>query len=106
MERVWAITGGQGQLGQSLTSLFESRSDSFHAWSRQDLDIGDADQVQQRVSALAQEASTGKEAIVINAGAFTKVDLCESEREAAMRANAQGPRRTTHKGLDRGLGLT
>ncbi|MBW2712900.1 MAG: dTDP-4-dehydrorhamnose reductase [Deltaproteobacteria bacterium] len=94
MEQIWAITGAEGQLGQSLAALLESRSASFCAWSRQEMDIGDAARVDARLSALARQCSavSGEcEAVLINAAAFTAVDLCESERETATRVNEQGP---------------
>ncbi len=99
VKRVWAITGGKGQLGRSLAALLEARQVSFQAWDLEDFDISDAAQVNGRLSAWAQQVSdelssdqTGAcETVLINTAAFTQVDLCESERETATRVNEQAP---------------
>lgn len=91
VKRVWAITGGEGQLGRSLAALLESRQISFHAWGRDELDISNSAQVEERLSELAQQGSEKAETVLVNAAAFTKVDLCETEREIATRVNEQGP---------------
>ena len=50
-----------------------------------ELDIADA-------SSLATALDAFRPDVIINAAAFTRVDACETERDAAHRANAVGPR--------------
>ena len=80
----WLLTGAGGQLG---TSLLERSLGPQRAWtplSHGALDIASADAVARVLEEVRPE-------VVVNAAAFTHVDRCESEPEAARRANAEGP---------------
>jgi dTDP-4-dehydrorhamnose reductase len=80
-----AITGANGQLGQTLmrSTLFEDHV--LLPLSRSDLDITDAASVTATLDALQPD-------IVINAAAFTAVDLAESQSAQAFAINEHGVR--------------
>ena len=78
------LTGASGQVGYEVRRLAGEPGHALIALTRQQLDIGDAEAVEQLVARL-------QPSLVINAAAYTAVDKAEQEREAAMRANRQGP---------------
>jgi dTDP-4-dehydrorhamnose reductase len=78
-----AVTGAGGGLGRAFLDLVPNHHD-VHAFTRDDLDIGDHHAVMQTVVPLRPEA-------ILNLAAFTKVDACESDPERAFRDNALGP---------------
>lgn len=78
------LTGAGGQVGYEVNRLAAARGCALTALTRQQLDIGDAEAVEQIVSRF-------RPSLVINAAAYTAVDRAEQEVEAAMRANRQGP---------------
>ena len=78
------LTGANGQVGYELTRLAAERGCALMGLTRQQLDIGDDEAVEQIVSQI-------QPSLVINAAAYTAVDKAEQEVEAAMRANRQGP---------------
>lgn len=84
----WIVTGCRGQLGRALVQRLEAQPDQelLAAVDLPELDIADATQVKQ----LFAELSSAPD-VLVNAAAFTAVDRCESETEAAWRANADGP---------------
>jgi dTDP-4-dehydrorhamnose reductase len=77
------VLGAGGQLGKELMLAAAPQLECI-ALTRQDLDIGDAEAVGNRLSALAPQ-------VVINAAAYTAVDAAEDDADAAQRANAEGP---------------
>jgi dTDP-4-dehydrorhamnose reductase len=113
MRTLW-ITGAGGVLGDKLVraALARDAYDRVHAlghtptppahlndlsagsftWAA--LDIGDRAAVQ----AAAHDAPPD---VIVNPGAMTNVDACESHREAAWRANADGPRWLAEVARDR-----
>ncbi len=78
------IFGGNGQLGQELMRAAPSQAISMRALSRTDADITDN-------AAVKAAFSQYKPDLVVNAAAYTKVDLAESNLEAARRDNEVGP---------------
>ncbi len=78
------LTGANGQVGYEVNRLAAARGCALIGLTRQQLDIGDDEAVEQIVSQL-------RPSLVINAAAYTAVDRAEQEVEAAMRANRQGP---------------
>lgn len=80
----WLVTGAAGQLGRSALERAASHGIQAHALARAELDVADADAV---VRALEQVQPD----VVLNCAAFTQVDRCEAEPDAAQRANALGP---------------
>ncbi|HOW97620.1 MAG TPA: dTDP-4-dehydrorhamnose reductase [Kiritimatiellia bacterium] len=78
------VTGSKGQLGRDSLDVFASLAE-VAGLDLPDLDIADAGAVERTLSAFKPDA-------VINAAAYTQVDRAETDREAARRANADGPR--------------
>ena len=80
------VTGAGGQLGTDLVATFSGRRHhSVIAADRARLDVGDRDAV---LGACGQAAPD----LVVNAGAWTAVDACESDPDRAWRTNALGAR--------------
>ncbi|WP_283709991.1 dTDP-4-dehydrorhamnose reductase [Pseudoalteromonas prydzensis] len=80
------ITGKNGQVGSCLVSQLQSMSSvSFLALSRDELDITNAEQVDNVVNEY-------KPSVIINAAAYTAVDKAESEHELAHAINCLGPK--------------
>jgi dTDP-4-dehydrorhamnose reductase len=80
------VTGSRGQLGRALVDLLAARGTPFVALAHSELDIADREAVTGTLAALDPAPD-----VVVNAAAFTHVDRCESEPEAALRGNATGP---------------
>jgi dTDP-4-dehydrorhamnose reductase len=78
------VFGGNGQLGRELTRAAASRSIALQALSRAEADIGDG-------AAVAAALACWKPNLVVNAAAYTKVDLAESHVEEARQGNEIGP---------------
>lgn len=81
------LLGDSGQLGTALQLLFSSTAASgstFIRGSDYQLDLGDREVVLAILNDVRPE-------IIINAAAYTAVDLAEQEREQAFRVNADGP---------------
>jgi dTDP-4-dehydrorhamnose reductase len=75
------ITGAGGQLGHDLLRTFAG--ETVLGLTRADLDVTDRAAVEAAVSAQRPD-------LVVHAAAFTKVDACEGEPDAAWHANAAG----------------
>jgi dTDP-4-dehydrorhamnose reductase len=78
------VFGSGGQLGQELTASTRTSGTPLIGLSRAEVDIADQASVRRAISGI-------KPRVVINAGAYTKVDRAETEAEEAVRANATGP---------------
>jgi dTDP-4-dehydrorhamnose reductase len=78
------LFGGGGQLGQELQRSARTQDIALRALDRSQADIPDADAVERAVTET-------KPSLCVNAAAYTKVDLAETEVEAARRANEVGP---------------
>ena len=78
------IFGAGGQLGLELQRCAARRAVPFAALSRAEVDITDAD----AISGALRET---RPALVVNAAAYTKVDLAEIEIDAARLGNEIGP---------------
>ena len=79
------ITGCNGQLGRALNKEYAGEQVQIVNTDVPELDITDLDAVMQRVREVKPD-------VIMNCGAMTAVDLCESEYEKAFRINALGPR--------------
>lgn len=77
------LTGGAGQLGLALQCGVPSGI-QLKVTDRRTLDICDA-------AAVATHLEDFRPSVLINAAAYTAVDLAETEREAAFSANATAP---------------
>jgi dTDP-4-dehydrorhamnose reductase len=78
------ITGGTGQVGQSLLELDWPDTVQLHAPKREACDLSDLASL---VACLDSQDWAG----VINAGAYTTVDKAESDQAAAWAINAKAP---------------
>lgn len=78
------VLGGNGQLGQELARGAAQRGTVLKTLSRHDLDIVEK-------SKVATALTHFKPDLVVNAAAYTKVDLAETNAEEAQRANEIGP---------------
>jgi dTDP-4-dehydrorhamnose reductase len=78
------VFGAEGQLGRELAKCAEQCDIALRGLGRAQVDIADTDAV---THAIADAAP----AIVVNAAGYTKVDLAESDSDAAFRANSVGP---------------
>jgi dTDP-4-dehydrorhamnose reductase len=81
---VIVVFGGNGQLGRELSRAAASRAIALHALSHAEADIADS-------AAVAVALARLQPTIVVNAAAYTKVDLAESNVEAARKTNEIGP---------------
>jgi dTDP-4-dehydrorhamnose reductase len=78
------LFGGDGQVGREMVRASAARATPLVALSRAQADITDA-------AATAEAIRRHNPSIVINAAGYTKVDLAETEPEAAHEANVVGP---------------
>jgi len=104
------ITGADGQLGSELKRALASGKTEIGtvpacflgcnvlAAGRAGVDVSDGQAVAKYVRDNAPD-------ILINCAAMTNVDACESDRQAALRANALGPRNLALAARDMGAKL-
>ena len=78
------ILGAGGRLGAALTGEYREKFDVI-AFNHAELDLANSNQVRGKLSPLDFD-------VLINAAAFTNVDLCESQREQAFAINAEAPK--------------
>jgi len=78
------VFGGNGQLGRELTRAGAARQIPLTALSRAQADISDR-------TAVREAFASQRPSLVVNAAAYTKVDLAETEPEAARQGNELGP---------------
>ncbi|MGH3916816.1 MAG: dTDP-4-dehydrorhamnose reductase [Pseudonocardiaceae bacterium] len=103
MRTALLVTGGAGQLGRELAvAAARAGITQLHAPDSTELDITDATAVSDAVAASAG----GARLVVINAAAYTAVDLAEGEGAARARAvNADGPAHLARSCLAHGAHL-
>lgn len=82
------ITGCNGQLGRALNREYANGQAELINTDVEQLDITDLDAVMRFVREVKPD-------VIMNCGAMTAVDLCETEYEKAFRINAIGPRNLT-----------
>jgi dTDP-4-dehydrorhamnose reductase len=78
------VFGGNGQVGRELARAATQHAVPLAALSHGDVDIADG-------AAIAATLARLRPALVINAAAYTKVDLAETNIEEARRGNEIGP---------------
>jgi dTDP-4-dehydrorhamnose reductase len=84
----WMVTGSGGALGTDLAGLLRADGERVTALTRTELDITDADAVERAVAAWAGADRAGDDpAVLLNAAAFTAVDLAETDPDAARAAH-------------------
>ncbi|MBW7957426.1 MAG: dTDP-4-dehydrorhamnose reductase [Deltaproteobacteria bacterium] len=92
------LTGAKGQLGSDLGPLLRNAGFETAAFGSSELDIADATAV---FNAVRKE----RPGLIINAAAYTKVDLAEKERERAFAVNSDGPANLGRAALEAGIPL-
>ncbi len=75
------VTGANGQLGRELMRARWPRGTELVGWSSSELDITRADVVRARFEEIGPD-------VIVNAAAYTKVDLAEDEPDRARSVNA------------------
>ncbi|MCH8083757.1 MAG: dTDP-4-dehydrorhamnose reductase [Myxococcales bacterium] len=85
----WLIAGCQGQLGHALGERLaaDSGCEVVAAVDREELDLADS----RAVATLFDGLASNPPDVAVNAAAFTQVDRCEREPEAAERGNTIAP---------------
>ena len=83
-EMTWAITGGSGQLAQSLVNLLEKQGINHCSWSRIDLDISKPQEL--------KKISDFNPTVIVNCAAWTNVDEAEDHFSEALSVNRDGAR--------------
>ena len=78
------ILGSGGRLGAALVREYQTKFDVV-GFSHAQLDLATREQIQEKLSPLKFD-------ILINAAAFTHVDLAESKRDEAFAVNADAPK--------------
>lgn len=78
-----AVTGRTGQVVQSLLARAETAGVTVIAVGRPELDLAQPESVQQALAAVKPDC-------VVNAAAYTAVDMAETEPELALRINGAG----------------
>lgn len=79
------LTGGDGQLGRELCDTATAAGHRVRSTTRADCDITSPAAVHAALEETAPE-------VLVNCAAWTRVDAAESDRDAAFRVNALGPR--------------
>jgi len=77
------VTGARGQVGGELATVLRTHGEVV-AVDRAALDLADPDAIVRAMRDVAPD-------IVVNAGAYTAVDLAERERDLAFAVNARAP---------------
>jgi dTDP-4-dehydrorhamnose reductase len=78
-----AVIGSGGRLGAALVREYRDKYD-VAGFDHEQLDLSNLDDVRETLRATNFD-------VLINAAAFTNVDLCETERDRAFLINAEGP---------------
>ena len=89
------VTGGQGQVASELAARAPDRVVRV---GRPEFDFD-------RPDSIAEVFHAARPSLVVNAAAWTAVDLAEAEPEAAMRANRDGPAALARLCADAGIPL-
>jgi len=79
------LTGSNGQLGRELTRQLEKKAIDYVGYDIPEFDVTDKDKM---TTIITREQPT----VIINCGALTNVDGCETQKELAMAINAVGPK--------------
>lgn len=78
-----AVTGSQGQVARSLIERAATLGETVIAVGRPNLDLADPSTILPALRAASPD-------LIVNAAAFTAVDMAESDEAAAHRINAEG----------------
>lgn len=94
----WLVLGANGQLGREWTLALQADGEQVTTRSRSELDITNANAVQQEVERLRPD-------VIVNCAAYTRVDQAEVETERAEAVNVQGPRHVAGAAAEFGIPL-
>ena len=78
------IVGAGGRLGAALFREYRDKFDST-GFNHAQLDLSNLDEIREKLGETDFD-------VLINAAAFTNVDLCEKQSDQAFRINAEAPR--------------
>ncbi len=78
------ITGKNGQMGYELAHIFAQPGNEIFALDRSAMDLSNAAQIREVTRAIAPD-------LILNAAAYTSVDLAEKESALAFAVNADAP---------------
>ncbi|RMF98283.1 MAG: dTDP-4-dehydrorhamnose reductase [Candidatus Schekmanbacteria bacterium] len=78
-----AVLGARGMLGQAMTRIVSENHFDTRGFAISEVDITKPDTIAEMFDRFSPQ-------VVINCAAFTDVDACETERERAMKVNAEG----------------
>ena len=92
------VAGAQGQLGVRLMEAAAVAGVSVTGLDREGMDVASRDSVEAALDSV-------QPTVVINAAAYTAVDMAESQREAAMAVNARGTQHLAEACQVRGIPL-
>ncbi|UYO63094.1 dTDP-4-dehydrorhamnose reductase [Acetobacterium wieringae] len=92
------LTGSNGQLGRELTWQLAKKKIDFVGYDIPEFDITDKEKM---TAIITSEQPT----VIINCGALTNVDGCETQKELAMAINATGPQYLAEIARDRDIVL-
>lgn len=84
-ELKWVVLGGEGQLGRAMSAELAKSNTEFISLSHTELDITNQNDID---SFFTRELPN----VVLNAAAWTNVDLAESQEEEAFLINTHGPK--------------
>ena len=82
-EMKWLITGANGQLGKTLSSILRTNGIEVESLARQSLDISNASDVDDAIKRTRPD-------ILVNCAAWNDVDGAKTDAEGAVRTNAIG----------------
>ena len=92
------LTGSNGQLGRELTRQLEKKKIDHVGYDIPEFDITDKEKM---TAIIVKESPT----VIINCGALTNVDGCETQKDLAMAINATGPKHLAEIARDRDIVL-
>jgi dTDP-4-dehydrorhamnose reductase len=77
------VLGGDGRLGAALVRAYRNRF-NVAGFNHAELDLANFNEIREKLGETEFD-------VLINAAAFTNVDLCETQRDQAFRINAEAP---------------
>lgn len=92
------LTGSNGQLGRELSQQLKEKNINTVGYDIPEFDVTD----KEKISKIIEKE---KPTIIINCGALTNVDGCETQRELAMAINATGPQNLAEIARDKDIVL-
>lgn len=92
------LTGSNGQLGRELTQQLKEKKITTVGYDIPEFDITNKEKI---TEIIEKEKPT----VIINCGAMTNVDGCETQREMAMSINATGPKNLAEIARDKDIVL-